>query len=506
VAGECLLARNPVVDYGRQHNLVEMDILNEAEIFGALRHRYVRDQTIYTYVGSTLVSLNPFQRLDIYGKHHINAHKAAQHNARQPHIYETGQLAEASLRSSCRNQGILITGESGAGKTEALKYLIEYLCYEPQGRSLDINDRIIDCNPILEAFGNAKTSRNSNSSRFGKYIKIYYSGKHVCGASIDSYLLEKTRVVAQSAGESNFHIFSMVINNLDQEQRKQYKLCAQPYALCLNLSQEDENTPAKFHTLLKLLRDTGFSDGEVDDILRVLAAILNLGQVSFAAAADEHTVCPIQSEANARNFAELLQADYSSVADTLTSKRITVGGEQIRIPLKQQECQNVAKGLCKNIYEALFDFIVGRLNENLNPASPDRCLSVGLLDIFGFESFQRNSLEQLFINYANEKLQQIYTGYVFKSIRDDLLAEQVGAEYLDCFGYTDNAALISALQRPPEGLFEILNDSCSLGKDDDESFLNKLRRAAHKNPAFSFDRKAKLSFAVNHSAARRVLR
>lgn len=237
-----------------------MDVLNEAEIFMALRSRYLQDQLIYTLMGQTLVAVNPYQLLKIYGEQFVQKYRALTGSTSRglPHVYEIARQAENSLSEDLRNQAVLITGESGAGKTETLKYLVEYLCYESDKSAVGINERIIACNPIMEAFGNAATSRNSNSSRFGKFIKLSYSYHHkqlkLMGAEIENYLLEKTRVVGCAVDESNFHIFQMLQRGANSQQRQRYRI--NEVVKC-NASKEDEQVLLQ---LMSLFKQSGFAE------------------------------------------------------------------------------------------------------------------------------------------------------------------------------------------------------------------------------------------------------
>nr|NP_001093501.1 unconventional myosin-Ic [Danio rerio]A5PF48.1 RecName: Full=Unconventional myosin-Ic; AltName: Full=Myosin I beta; Short=MMI-beta; Short=MMIb [Danio rerio] len=454
---------------------------SEAAFIENLRRRY-REGLIYTYIGSVLVSVNPYKELEIYSKQNMERHRGVNFYEISPHIFALADNSYRALRTERRDQCILISGESGAGKTEASKKILQYYTHicPTRNNTHTIRERLLQSNPVLEAFGNAKTLRNDNSSRFGKYMDIQFDYKGApIGGHILNYLLEKSRVAHQNHGERNFHIF--------------YQLLEGGEDLLLKRLGLDKTNPQHYHYLIKgncprvssisdkngwkvvrnALTIIGFEDEEIQALMEIVASVLHLGNTQFGE--DEEGETHITTEAQLQFLSQLLGVDGSVLKAALTHKKIVAKGEEMISPLSLEQALSARDSFAKAIYGRAFTWLVQKLNRSL--AFKDeiyyssKCSSViGLLDIYGFEVFQHNSFEQFCINYCNEKLQQLFIELTLKSEQEEYEAE--GWERVE---YFNNKIICDLVEEKHKGIIAILDEEClRRGDASDITFLEKL--------------------------------
>jgi myosin-1 len=480
-------------------------ISNEA-INDNLQKRF-QNAEIYTYIGHVLVSVNPFRDLGIYTDDVLHSYQGKNRLEMPPHVFAIAEAAYYNMKAYSENQCIIISGESGAGKTEAAKRIMQYIANVSGGSDSsiqEIKDMVLATNPLLESFGNAKTLRNNNSSRFGKYLEIHFNtqGEPV-GANINNYLLEKSRVVGQITNERNFHIFYQFTKAASQNYResfgvqepKSYIYTSQ--SKCFDVQGIDDH--ADFKDTVNAMKVIGLQQAEQDDIFRMLAAVLWLGNVSFVE--DKEGNAAIADQSVVDFVAYLLEVDSAHVNKALTQRILETSrggrrGSVYDVPLNIPQASSVRDALAKGIYFNLFDWIVQRVNVSLK-ARGASAYSVGILDIYGFEIFEKNSFEQLCINYVNEKLQQIFIQLTLKTEQEEYAREQIKWTPIK---YFDNKVVCDLIEekRPP-GVFAALNDACATAHADpaaaDGTFVQRLN--ALSSPHFAPRQGA---FVIKHYA------
>ncbi|MCJ1435878.1 class II myosin [Xylographa pallens] len=468
-------------------------ISNEA-INDNLKKRF-ENAEIYTYIGHVLVSVNPFRDLGIYTDQVLKSYRDKNRLEVPPHVFAVAESAYYNMKGYKENQCVIISGESGAGKTEAAKRIMQYIASVSGGSNAaiqEIKDMVLATNPLLESFGNAKTLRNNNSSRFGKYLELQFNdhGEPV-GANITNYLLEKTRVVGQITNERNFHIFYQFSKAASQSHRELFGI-QQPQSYTYTSRSKCFDVPgiddaSDFNDTLNAMKVIGLAQSEQDNIFRMLAAILWLGNVSFIKNDDENAAISDQSVVDF--VAYLLEVDSAHVNKALTIRIVETSrggrrGSVYEVPLNIAQASAVRDALAKALYFNLFDWIVQRVNASLK-ARGVVANSVGILDIYGFEIFERNSFEQLCINYVNEKLQQIFIQLTLKTEQEEYAREQIQWTPIN---YFDNKIVCQLIEekRPP-GVFAALNDACATAHADpgaaDQTFVQRLN-ALSSNPHF----------------------
>eukprot|EP01027_Heterolobosea_sp_BB2_P019756 GEZU01027812.1.p1 GENE.GEZU01027812.1~~GEZU01027812.1.p1 ORF type:complete len:1956 (-),score=1147.30 GEZU01027812.1:298-6141(-) len=475
--------------------------LNEPSVFHNLKLRYHMD-LIYTYSGLFLVAINPFKNLGIYTPEFVDNFKGKRREDVPPHIFAVADAAYRAMLNDRRNQSMLITGESGAGKTENTKKVIQYLTSiagHSTGGSLE--QQILRCNPVMEAFGNAKTTRNNNSSRFGKFIEIQFNAAgYIAGCSIQTYLLEKSRVVSQGERERNFHIFYQLLEGASDEMVEKYSLLEPAAYNYLNKSGcykvDGINDEAEFRDLLQSLSILGLSDDEIDFLLRTISAILHLGNFNFKYNGNDSY---IENKETLKIAANLLGLgnDAEKLELGICKPNLKVGkSEVVRTSQTIEQAAYNRDALVKAIYGRMFDWLVEMINKSL--ANNDRVAHfIGVLDIAGFEIFKINSFEQLCINYTNEKLQQFFNTHMFKKEQEEYLKEQIPWTFID-FGM-DLQACIDLIEKQM-GVLAILNEQTVFPNANDDTFCQKLRETHKGNPVFSVERFGKTTFNIQHYA------
>ncbi|KAF2146903.1 uncharacterized protein K452DRAFT_294428 [Aplosporella prunicola CBS 121167] len=468
-------------------------ISNEA-INDNLKKRF-DNREIYTYIGHVLVSVNPFRDLGIYTDQVLESYKGKNRLEMPPHVFAIAESSYYNMNAYKENQCVIISGESGAGKTEAAKRIMQYIANVSGGTNSsiqEIKDMVLATNPLLESFGNAKTLRNNNSSRFGKYLEIQFNAQgEPVGANINNYLLEKSRVVGQITNERNFHIFYQFAKGASQQYRELFGL-QQPDAYvylsrskCYDVDGIDDL--AEFKDTLEAMRIIGMPQEEQDDVFRMLATILWLGNVTFVENDEGNAAIADQSVVDF--VAYLLEVESAHVNKALTTRVMETSrggrrGSVYDVPLNRAQAGSVRDALAKAIYFNMFDWIVARINQSL-VAREASSQSIGILDIYGFEIFERNSFEQLCINYVNEKLQQIFIQLTLRAEQEEYAREQIQWTPIK---YFDNKVVCELIEekRPP-GVFAALNDACATAHADpaaaDGTFTQRLN-ALSSNPNF----------------------
>ena len=482
--------------FDKADDMAELTHLNEASVVHNLYQRYQSD-LIYTYSGLFLVTVNPYAPLPIYGRDYINMYKGRSREDTKPHIFAMADEAFRNLVDEGTNQSILVTGESGAGKTENTKKVIQYLAAvaisdTPRGKAgsrqhSNLSEQILRANPILEAFGNAQTVRNNNSSRFGKFIRIEFSRYgHIAGAYIDWYLLEKSRVVHINSQERNYHVFYQLLRGADKSMRKDFLLDGLELEdfeytrhgndIISGVSDLDE-----WNALLEAFHIMNFSSSDQRDVLQTIASVLHLGNISVvkeSLRADQAALAP-DAEEYVRRACGLLGISSSAFTEVLLNPRIRAGHEWVKKAQTPEQVRLAIDALAKGIYERGFGDLVHRINRQLDRTSSagnfgkDDTSFIGVLDIAGFEIFEENSFEQLCINYTNEKLQQFFNHHMFVLEQEEYAREQIEWKFID-FG-RDLQPTIDLIELPnPIGIFSCLDEDSVMPKATDKSFTEKL--------------------------------
>uniref|UniRef100_A0A4W6FL52 Myosin Ic, paralog a n=1 Tax=Lates calcarifer TaxID=8187 RepID=A0A4W6FL52_LATCA len=463
---------------------------SEAAFIENLRRRF-KENLIYTYIGSVLVSVNPYKELEIYSKQQMERYRGVSFYEISPHIYAVSDNTYRAMRTERKDQCILISGESGAGKTEASKKILLYYAVTcPMNDHMAaLGDRLLQSNPVLEAFGNAKTLRNDNSSRFGKYMDVQFDFRGApVGGHILNYLLEKSRVVHQNHGERNFHIFYQLLeggdedllNTLDLERNPQnYQYLVK--GNCPRVSSiSDKNN---WKVVMKALPVIGFTEEE--KLLNIIAGVLHLGNTQFGEGEEGETY--ITTETQITKLVKLLGVDGSALREALTHKKLTAKGEEMISPLNFEQAISARDALAKAVYGRTFTWLVEKINQSL--ALKDEIYHsnkgssvIGLLDIYGFEVLQHNSFEQFCINYCNEKLQQLFIELTLRSEQEEYETEGIAWETVQ---YFDNKIICDLIEEKHKGIISILDEECLRpGETCDVSFLEKLEDTLGGHPHF----------------------
>ncbi|KAM9346155.1 myosin-16-like [Symphorus nematophorus] len=460
-------------------DMANLTFLNEASVLENLRSRYV-NMRIYTYSGLFCVTINPYKWLPIYGAKVAQIYKGKKRNEVPPHLFSISDNAYHDMLMEHENQSMLITGESGAGKTENTKKVIQYFANVGASGSKTIDskgsleDQIIQANPVLEAFGNAKTIRNNNSSRFGKFIRIHFGPTaKLAGADIETYLLEKSRVISQQAAERGYHIFYQLLSGRKPEliealllspDPKQYVWVCQGVTVVDNMDDGEELllTDEAFDVL-------GFTPEEKMSIYKLTGGIMHFGNMKFKQKAREEQA-DVDSTEVADKVAHLMAINSGELQKGITRPRVKVGNEFVTKGQNQDQCVYSIGALAKAIYDRMFKWMVTRINKTLD-TKLQRQYFIGVLDIAGFEIFEFNSFEQLCINFTNEKLQQFFNHHMFVLEQEEYKKEGIDWVFID-FGL-DLQACIDLLERPM-GIFSILEEQCVFPKATDTTFKTAL--------------------------------
>ncbi|XP_037913894.1 unconventional myosin-XV isoform X1 [Hermetia illucens] len=481
-------------------DMTQLEDLHEASLLWNLRIRYDKG-LIYTFAGSILIAVNPYQMFpDSYGLEVAKQYAGKPLGALPPHLFAIGAAAHAALPSP---QVVIISGESGSGKTESTKLVMQYLAaVVPGGGSAStvITEQILEASPLLEAFGNARTARNNNSSRFGKYLEVYFKSGAIVGARITQYLLEKSRIVTQAPGERNYHVFYELLGGLSETERAKYGLLEADKYFYLNQGGSD-CAPGRvsWDALQSAMQVLGVSDGEREGIIRVLASVLHLGNVYFHRRQLRHGQegVEIGSDAEIKWAGHLLHISAEGLHRSLTTRVTEARSERLHTPLGIDQALDARDAFAKVLYAGLFNWLVSRINSIVHKGGTHDAHRISILDIFGFEDLAENSFEQLCINYANENLQLYFNKHVFKLEQAEYARERLEWTPLT---WEDNLPVIHLLAKKPVGIFHLLDDESNFPRATDLSFLEKCHYNHALNELYSRPRIGAQEFGITHYA------
>ncbi|XP_058939070.1 unconventional myosin-VI isoform X2 [Kogia breviceps] len=503
--------------------------LNEATLLHNIKVRYSKDR-IYTYVANILIAVNPYFDIPkIYSSETIKSYQGKSLGTMPPHVFAIADKAFRDMKVLKMSQSVIVSGESGAGKTENTKFVLRYLT-ESYGTGQDIDDRIVEANPLLEAFGNAKTVRNNNSSRFGKFVEIHFNEKSsVVGGFVSHYLLEKSRICVQGKEERNYHIFYRLCAGASEDTRERLHLSSPDNFRYLNRGctryfanretdkhiLQNRRSPeylkagslkdpllddhGDFIRMCTAMKKIGLDDEEKLDLFRVVAGVLHLGNIDFEEAGSTSGGCNLKNKStqSLEYCAELLGLDQDDLRVSLTTRVMltTAGGTKgtvIKVPLKVEQANNARDALAKTVYSHLFDHVVNRVNQ----CFPFETSSyfIGVLDIAGFEYFERNSFEQFCINYCNEKLQQFFNERILKEEQELYQKEGLGVNEVH---YVDNQDCIDLIEAKLAGILDILDEENRLPQPSDQHFTSEVHQKHKDHFRLSIPRKSKLAVHRN---------
>ncbi|XP_077421039.1 unconventional myosin-Va isoform X3 [Vanacampus margaritifer] len=492
--------RNPDILVG-ENDLTALSYLHEPAVLHNLKVRFIDSKLIYTYCGIVLVAINPYETLPIYGTDIINAYSGQNMGDMDPHIFAVAEEAYKQMARDERNQSIIVSGESGAGKTVSAKYAMRYFATVSGSASeANVEEKVLASNPIMEAIGNAKTTRNDNSSRFGKYIEIGFDNRYrIIGANMRTYLLEKSRVVFQADEERNYHIFYQLcasshlpeFTNLELSNANNFLYTRQggsPVIVGVDDTKELCTTRHAFSLL-------GINESYQMGLFQVLAAILHLGNVEIKDRDSDSSIIPPKNH-HLTKFCELVGVTYEDMAQWLCHRKLKTASETYIKTLPRLQATNARDALSKHIYAKLFNWIVEHVNKALITNIKQHSF-IGVLDIYGFETFEINSFEQFCINYANEKLQQQFNMHVFKLEQEEYMKEQIPWTLIDFY---DNQPCINLIEAKM-GVLDLLDEECRMPKGSDDSWAQKLYNTHLKTCSlFEKPRMSNRAFIIQHFA------
>ncbi|XP_045907029.1 unconventional myosin-X isoform X2 [Micropterus dolomieu] len=484
-------------------DMATLEDLHDGAIMHNLFQRY-QQRHIYTYIGSILAAVNPYQRLpglydrlavELYSRHHLGEIS--------PHIFAIANECYRSLWKRLQNQCVLISGESGAGKTESTKLILKFLSAMSQ-HSLEVSSRdgtshveeaLLESSPIMEAFGNAKTVYNNNSSRFGKFIQLHFSQKgNIQGGRIIDYLLEKNRVVRQNPGERNYHIFYALLEGINTQQKEAFGLTHPDSYHYLRqsscITDKTINDKGTFQDVLNSMRTMQFTEENIGEILRLLAGILHAGNIEFMTAGGAQ----VSSKSALSRTSDLLGLNSDQLAEVLTHRSMILRGEEISTPLTVEQAVDSRDSMAMALYSQCFNWIIRKLNIRIRGKEDFK--SISILDIFGFENFEVNRFEQFNINYANEKLQEYFNKHIFSL--EQLEYNKEGLVWVD-INWMDNGECLDLIEKKL-GLLALMNEESHFPKATDDTLLEKLHSQHSKNSFYVKPRVAVHYFGVKHYA------
>uniref|UniRef100_W5KSZ4 Unconventional myosin-Id n=1 Tax=Astyanax mexicanus TaxID=7994 RepID=W5KSZ4_ASTMX len=525
------MAEHESLEFGKA-DFVLLDNVSLEEFLANLKLRFEKGR-IYSYIGEVVVSVNPYRAMNIYGRDTVEQYKGRELYERPPHLFAIADAAYKAMKRRNKDTCIVISGESGAGKTEASKYIMQYIAAitNPSQRAEveRVKNMLLKSNCVLEAFGNAKTNRNDNSSRFGKYMDINFDFKgDPIGGHINNYLLEKSRVIFQQEGERSFHSFYQLVKGAPESLLRSLHIQKDPtaynYIKVGGMIKSSINDNAEFKAVADAMKVIGFTTEEVHTVYRILATILHLGNLKFGSDGD---VTLIENSKLVAVLGELLSTKEENVEKALLYRTVATGRDVIDKQHTDKEASYGRDALAKAIYERLFCWIVGRINDIIEVKNYDARVHgkntvIGVLDIYGFEIFQNNrfssitfylylfffcfSFEQFCINYCNEKLQQLFIQLVLKQEQEEYQREGIPWKHID---YFNNQIIVDLVEQQHKGIFSVLDEACmNVGKVTDEMFLQalngKLAKHAHytsrklspTDKSLEFDR----DFRIRHYA------
>ncbi|XP_023288541.1 unconventional myosin-XV [Orussus abietinus] len=496
----------PRQDLGQNgvEDMIQLSDLNEASLLWNLKIRYDKE-LIYTYTGSILVAVNPYKMFDIYGLDQVKLYEGRILGTLPPHLFAVGSSAYSQVsaaNNASANQVVVISGESGSGKTESTKLVMQYLAAVNRAPSNLVTEQILEAAPLLESFGNAKTPRNDNSSRFGKYLEVHFRDGVIVGGRVTQYLLEKSRIVTQASEERNYHVFYELLAGLDQQLRDKYGLLTPDKYFYLNQGGSCEidgkNDTQDFKALLSAMQVLGFTSEEQDTIFKILASVLHLGNVYFHRKQMRHGQEGVEvgSDAEIRWAAHLLQVNADGIIRALTTKTTEARNERVLTALNIDQALDARDAFAKALYSSLFSWLVARVNHIVYKGTK-QIAAISILDIFGYENFAENSFEQLCINYANENLHFYFNKHIFKLEQQEYAKEKIDWTTVN---YTDNLPVIHLIAKKPVGVLHLLDDESNFPKGTDLSFLEKCHYNHALSELYSRPRMNSAEFAIRHYA------
>ncbi|TSL68271.1 Unconventional myosin-IXa [Bagarius yarrelli] len=493
-------------------DLCKLPDLSEKTLLDNLRTRF-KQEKIYTYVGSILVAINPFKFLPVYNPKYVKMYDNHQLGKLEPHIYAVADVAYHAMLKRRRNQCIVISGESGSGKTQSTNFLIHHLtALSQKGFASGVEQIILGAGPVLEAFGNAKTAHNNNSSRFGKFIQVnYQESGTVRGAYVEKYLLEKSRLVYQEHNERNYHVFYYLLAGASEEERTAFHLLKpEEYHYLSQMTKkpqklhwenyyeneldcftvEGEDLKHDFERLQLAMEMVGFLPITRKQIFSLLSAILHLGNIRYKKKTYRDDSIDICNPDVLPIVSELLEVKEEMLFEALTTRKTVTAG-------------TVRDSMAKSLYSALFDWIVFRINHallnNRELEESTKILSIGVLDIFGFEDYENNSFEQFCINFANERLQHYFNQHIFKLEQEEYRAEGITWHNID---YIDNTGCINLISKKPTALLHLLDEECNFPQATNQTLLDKFKRQHEGNSYIEFPAVMEPAFIIRHYAGK----
>ncbi|KAK2539148.1 Myo9a isoform B [Columba livia] len=507
-------------------DLCSLPDLNEKTLLENLRNRF-KQEKIYTYVGSILIVINPFKFLPIYNPKYVKMYDNHQLGKLEPHIYAVADVAYHAMLQRRKNQCIVISGESGSGKTQSTNFLIHHLtALSQKGFASGVEQIILGAGPVLEAFGNAKTAHNNNSSRFGKFIQVNYQETGtVRGAYVEKYLLEKSRLVYQEHNERNYHVFYYLLAGASEEERSAFHLKQPEEYHYLNqmtkkapreswddycndsepdcFSVEGEDLKHDFERLQLAMEMVGFLPKTRRQIFSLLSAILHLGNIRYKKKTYRDDSIDICNPEILPIVSDLLEVKEEMLFEALVTRKTVTVGEKLILPYKLAEAVTVRNSMAKSLYSALFDWIVFRINHALlnskDMEENTKTLSIGVLDIFGFEDYENNSFEQFCINFANERLQHYFNQHIFKLEQEEYRAEGISWHNID---YIDNSSCINLISKKPTGLLHLLDEESNFPQATNQTLLDKFKRQHEGNSYIEFPAVMEPAFIIKHYAGK----
>uniref|UniRef100_A0A8C5FVF2 Myosin-9 n=1 Tax=Gadus morhua TaxID=8049 RepID=A0A8C5FVF2_GADMO len=497
--------------FSKVEDMAELTCLNEASVLHNLKERYYSG-LIYTYSGLFCVVINPYKYLPIYTEDIVDMYKGKKRHEMPPHIYAITDTSYRSMMQDREDQSILCTGESGAGKTENTKKVIQYLAhvassFKSKRDQGELEKQLLRANPILEAFGNAKTVKNDNSSRFGKFIRINFDvNGYIVGANIETYLLEKSRAIRQAKEERSFHIFYYMLTGAGDKLRTE--LCLEDYSKYRFLSNGNSTIPGQqdqdlFNETMEAFEIMSVPEEERTGLMKVISAVLQLGNMSFKK--ERHSdQASMPDDTAAQKVCHLLGMNVTDFTRAILSPRIKVGRDYVQKAQTQEQAEFAVEALAKASYERMFRWLVMRINKALDKTKRQGASFIGILDIAGFEIFELNSFEQLCINYTNEKLQQLFNHTMFVLEQEEYQREGIEWSFID-FGL-DLQPCIDLIERStgPPGVLALLDEECWFPKATDKSFVEKVVQEQGGSPKFQKPKKLKdnVDFCIIHYAGK----
>ncbi|XP_051817642.1 myosin-9 isoform X1 [Antechinus flavipes] len=497
--------------FSKVEDMAELTCLNEASVLHNLKERYYSG-LIYTYSGLFCVVINPYKNLPIYSEEIVEMYKGKKRHEMPPHIYAITDTAYRSMMQDREDQSILCTGESGAGKTENTKKVIQYLAYVASSHKSkkdqgELERQLLQANPILEAFGNAKTVKNDNSSRFGKFIRINFDvNGYIVGANIETYLLEKSRAIRQAKEERTFHIFYYLLSGAGEHLKTD--LLLEPYNKYRFLSNGHVTIPGQqdkdmFQETMEAMRIMSIPEEEQMGLLKVISGVLQLGNIAFKKERNTDQASMPDNTA-AQKVSHLLGINVTDFTRGILTPRIKVGRDYVQKAQTKEQADFAIEALAKATYERMFRWLVMRINKALDKTKRQGASFIGILDIAGFEIFDLNSFEQLCINYTNEKLQQLFNHTMFILEQEEYQREGIEWNFID-FGL-DLQPCIDLIEKPagPPGILALLDEECWFPKATDKSFVEKVVQEQGTHPKFQKPKqlKDKADFCIIHYAGK----